>query len=249
LLFFLAVALLCAASAVAEKAIPSITINGNTYSNVVVESVTAKTITFSHARGAGSFNPIRLTPEQRVMLGVIKEVADTKKETKAATARSVLDRWFPTDTEEQSRRTMGALALAIVGGIIILHLFTSLCLVFICKKTEHPAPFRAWIPGIQWLAAYKAAGMSLFWANALLADILFRPTVGGLVFTGVLTPSRFGEIFFLIITFGFSTVHVVGWITWCFKICTAREKSPWLGLLVLFPITHPPAMGYLAFSK
>jgi hypothetical protein len=47
----------------------------------------------------------------------------------------------------------------------------------------------------------------------------------------------------------FSFVNIIGWAVWCFRICLARDKSPWIGLFVLFPPTYPPALAYLAFSK
>src|SRR4051794_20609578 len=55
---------------VAQKRVASIEIGGVSYSNVVVESVSAKTLTFSHARGIGSINPNKLAVEQKQALGL-----------------------------------------------------------------------------------------------------------------------------------------------------------------------------------
>src|SRR5437868_1494691 len=55
---------------VAQKRIASIDIAGVSYSNVVVENVSAKTLTFSHARGISSINPNKLTMEQKQALGL-----------------------------------------------------------------------------------------------------------------------------------------------------------------------------------
>src|SRR3954469_20621663 len=70
----LSLVLLCALAAptesLAQKRVASIDIGGVSYSNVVVESVSAKTLTFSHARGIGSINPNKLAVEQKQALGL-----------------------------------------------------------------------------------------------------------------------------------------------------------------------------------
>ena len=43
-------------------------------------------------------------------------------------------------------------------------------------------------------------------------------------------------------------VNFVAWITWCFKIVKARNKSGWLVLFLILPVTNLFAFLYLAFS-
>jgi hypothetical protein len=40
----------------------------------------------------------------------------------------------------------------------------------------------------------------------------------------------------------------VGWIIWCFKISSARGKSPLVGVMLLLPGLNVLALLYLAFS-
>jgi hypothetical protein len=246
-----------------SAAIPSLTIGGVTYSNVMVESVNEKTLSISHSRGMASLNPKRLTESERRALGLttVSLTQSIEAESKAqaveagkkrgATISSRISGWFASQTPEMIRRNLNAIALAIVFGLIGFYLFTCLCLLCICNKTDNPAPFRVWLPIIQLQAAYAAAGMPSFWFRLLVLDILlFR--IPCMFLAAKLSPGsvdpRLGILVFSL-AMTLNVIHFIGWVIWCFKICVAREKSVWLGFLVLFPLTQPPALGYLAFSK
>jgi len=246
-----------------SAAISSVTIRGVTYSNVKVESVNEKTISISHSRGMASLNPKNLTDAERRALGLTTISLAQDIESKAAAPSVKAGRkpgaivsskfrdWLAAHTPEANPRNLGAIALAIVGAMIGFYLFTCLCLLCICNKTDNPAPFRVWIPILQVHAAYAAAGMPTYWFRLLVLDLLlFRIPCAWLAAHlppgGV--PTGLG-LAAAVIAIGLSSIHLAGWVIWCFKICVARGKSAWLGLFVLFPITQPPALGYLAFSK
>jgi hypothetical protein len=238
-----------------KKPIPSITIAGATYSNVTIENVTDKTLTFTHARGVGSLNPQKLTAHERQALGLQTETLKEQKaeviESKTTTsAWNIKGRAGMPDSISKFAQMAGAIALGIVIAVVAFYLFTCLCLLRICNKTDHPAPLLVWIPLLQIFAIYRAAEMSSFWFKALVVDILVRFSIAGLAISGVVARDNNALDGFLIFySLVLTIVHVIGWCVWCFKICIAREKNPLLGLFVLFPITQPPALAYLAFSK
>jgi hypothetical protein len=262
-----------AAAPLADAIIPSVSVGGVVYSNVVVESVNAKTISFKHARGMGSLNVTKLSQEERRALGLAVDtkapiavqtavaakpahaaaepvVMVTAGESNVVAQPAWVARLFKDTSPEEFVRSLGAIALAIVFALVLFYLFWCLCLLFICRKTETPSPVMVWIPILQMSAAYRAAGMSSMWFKVMIFDLCFRFTVVGLMAAGVLAqPSGVGMMLLAGVFVALSLVNIVGWIIWCFKICIARNKSPWLGLLVLFPITQPPTLGYLAFSK
>jgi hypothetical protein len=245
-----------------SKAIASLTIGGVTYANVMVESANEKTVSFSHSRGMASVNPKKLTDGERRALGlnVVSLSQSIESESKAQAVEPVKKRnsnissrisgWFASQSPEMTRRNLGAIALAIVFAVIGFYLFNCLCLLCICKKTDHPAPLLVWLPVFQVLAIYRAAGMSSFWFKALVFDLCFRITVAGWAIASSHPPLSPATNAVMVCTaLAFTILHMIGWCIWCFKICIAREKSVWLGFLVLFPLTQPPALGYLAFSK
>jgi hypothetical protein len=43
-------------------------------------------------------------------------------------------------------------------------------------------------------------------------------------------------------------VNLIIWIVWCFRICRVRQKSAFVGLLMLLPVTNILAFVYLALS-
>jgi hypothetical protein len=43
-------------------------------------------------------------------------------------------------------------------------------------------------------------------------------------------------------------VKLIMWIVWCFRICRVRQKSAFVGFLMLLPVTNILAFVYLALS-
>jgi hypothetical protein len=238
--------------------IPMVSIGGVVYSNVVIESTSAKTITFSHARGMASLNRQKLTFDERVMLRLVAPAP-----TNSVTSANRLDTNNTMNVEQQLRKALGAsrdaekqlrdagVSLkAVSAGAVVLYLFFCFCLLMICSKADQPSPLLVFIPFLQMLPAYRAAKMSPFWFRFLMFDLVFRVMVGVLTYTGHVgrLPQAAGMILVIVMAV-FTLIHLIGLFIWCFKICIAREKSPLVGIFMLFPCTQVLALAYLAFSE
>ena len=241
----------------ADGAIPSVSLGGVVYSNVVLESTSEKTITFSHSRGMASVNRQKLTLDDRVALGLAKppptnSVTSTNQfGTNAVVGVEQLHKAFDASREVQKQLLDAGVSLKAVGaGAIVLYLFFCFCLLMICSKANQPSPLLVFIPLLQILPAYRAAKMSPFWFRILMVDVVFRATVGVLTYTGHIGRLPQAVAIVLVVVMAvFTLIHLIGGIIWCFKICIAREKSPLVGIFMLLPCTQVLALAYLAFSE
>jgi len=250
-------ALLAGIATGAHAAIPSVSLGGVVYSNVVIESTSEKTVTFSHARGMASVNRQKLTLNERVALGLVpppptNSVASTNSfETNKVVGVNQLHQALEASRDvEKQLREAGVSLKAVGAGAVVLYLFFCFCLLMICSKADQPSPLLVFIPFLQILPAYRAAKMSPFWFRLLMADVLFRITVGILAYTGHIgrLPQTVALVLFALMMV-LTLVHLIGWVIWCFKICIAREKSPLVGVFMLLPCTQVLALAYLAFSE
>ena len=199
----------------------TVTADGETYSNVVVFSKSARHVSISHSRGMANIKAESLdTTTQRKLgfLAAVEPAAVTKFPTLAGIAEDArfkeLQERYQKNVEDfmaQLDPTMGYKILALLG---ILYLFYCYCCWQICRKTSNRAGLFVWLPGFQMIPLLRAAGMSpwLFLA-------LFLPVV-----------------------------NLIIWIVWCFRICRVRQKGPLLGVLMLLPVTNVLAFVYLALS-
>jgi hypothetical protein len=256
--------LTCSAATISNGPIARVFIGGNVYSNVVVETVSAKSVTFFHSRGMATVNPQKLSHVERQALGLeappppAPSVSATgNNSTTNRSAANSIPLW---DTVQRAmtatngpaallRRSHVSLPVAAASAIAV-YLFICFCLMNICAKAGPPAPLLAWIPLLQVFAIYRAAKMAPFWFALLMCDVILRLSIVWLAVQGVFknAPQLMVTIAFVIVGV-MSLIHAVGWIIWCFRICTARDKNPALGILVLIPCTQVPALAYLAFSK
>jgi len=244
------------------KRLTRISINGIEYSNVVVESVTAKTITIAHSRGVAALNPQKLTPEDRRALGLKTHSSGEPAEaaTKSTLRLPRIDALFSKDRikaafldpdgMEEFGRNAGISKTTVAVFFFSFYLFHCLCFFLICRKADQPSAVMVWIPLVQCYPIYRAAGMARFWFVALMGDVVFRVTVFLLAYSGLISrPSPQAALLIVFFLLMLTLIHVIGWIVWCFKICPALDKSAWLGLLVLFPLTQVFTLAYLAFSR
>jgi hypothetical protein len=237
--------------------IPRVSVSGIVYSNVVVESTSPKTVTFSHARGMASVNRQKLTLDERIALGLVPPPPtnsvsstnrfETNQVVRVDQLRQALNAYR--DVEKQLRDA-GISLKAAGAGAVVLYLFFCFCLLMICSKANTPSPLLVFLPFLQILPAYRAAKMSPFWFRLLMVDIVFRVAVGVLTYTGYIgrLPQAVALVLFALMMV-LTLIHVIGWIIWCFKICIAREKSPLVGIFLLLPCTQVLALAYLAFSE
>jgi hypothetical protein len=248
-------ALLIGTAISADAAIPSISLNGIVYSNVVIESTSAKAITFSHTRGMASVNRQKLTFDEKVALELAapaptNSVSSTKPDTNNVASVEIRKVFDASRDAEKHLRDAGVSLKAVSAGAIVLYMFFCFCLLMICSKANQPSPLLVFIPFVQILPAYRAAKMSPFWFRLLMVDLVFRVTVGVLTYTGHIgrLPQAVAMVL-LVVMVVFTLIHLIGWIIWCFKICIAREKSPLVGIFMLLPCTQVLALAYLAFSE
>lgn len=107
--------------------------------------------------------------------------------------------------------------------MLIIYVYTAVCLYFIAKKTSHGPLWWAWVPVANVLLMLKIGGLSYWWALSILAA--FIPGIIGMV--------------------AFSAFSAFFW----YKIALTRNKPGWLGLLTFLPLVNFVIIGYLAFSS
>jgi hypothetical protein len=258
------------ASPIPTEPVPSVSIGGVVYSNGTIISLSSKTLTFSHTRGMASVNSQKLTDAELIALKLMEPAPVA---TAAATntfllgtngfdfrnvlsehggnAGSVVNRLLADEEGlENLLLNYGVTVPMLIGIACAMYLFVCLCLLFICAKTERPSRILVWIPVLQMFPAYRAANMSPVWFRLLIIDILLRAGVVACAVGGYLQAMPQALLLPVLILFAaLSVVHLLGWVIFCFKICVARHKSPLWGLFMLFPVTQPPTLAYLAFSK
>jgi hypothetical protein len=254
--------------------IASLHVGNNVYSNVTIREVADRSVTIAHARGMATLNLDKMTREERASVGVIdpepEPPASAKLAARAGEIASSLrglnllgsfrDTSFSKtqavemvaqlETPEGAQAILNRLppprAMDFIGPVAA-YLLLSMCFVVICAKAGKPAPFLAWVPIGQMFALYRAARMSPVWFVVVLLNAFLQLTMVGVALTKGLsqqTLSIFGWLFVTLLT-----IHLIGWIIWCFKICKARGKSPALGILLLIPGLNLIGLAYLTFSE
>jgi len=61
---------------------------------------------------------------------------------------------------------------AVLGAALLVYLFFCYCAMLICRKAGHEPGVLVWIPGLQMIPLFRAAGMSAWWFLALFVPIL-----------------------------------------------------------------------------
>lgn len=255
-------------SEVRPKPLDRISIDGDEYFNVTVESVTSKTVTIAHSRGLASLNPLKLTPEMKTALGIKLAPLPSQPAVRAGTAPAKSDEPLRLGKLFSMERFDAAVTSSHPGrawreyfagaGISIKHVVVSvllyyfaccICLFFICRKTQHPSWFFIWFPFVKWFSLFRAAEMGRCWMVTLLAS--FWESFLSRVLER-LNPALETSLPYLWTTgvLGLITgmLHLVGCAVWCFRICQVLGKPAWLGVLLIFPPTQLLTLGYLAFA-
>ncbi len=197
-LFTLAVTLLlCHSSAAARGREPTfdlLQIGARTYTNVTVTTRARSYIFIVHSQGLASVKVTDLPDALKEQLGYVKTkkgsgLASLTNSTsqlvnktlaaietpKVKEMRQDLQRRYLSDRLDTQAfmRSMGWQILWAVFGILLLgHLFISYCCKLICDKAGTEPGILIWLPFLQWVPLFRAAGMSGWWCLGLLVPIL-----------------------------------------------------------------------------
>lgn len=175
--------------AAAELSLPTLTTKRGIYTNVVITAKTERDIYIRHDGGIGNIKLADIEDDEALIALGLKappvkvEVAEPTTGETANVSTSA-----PSAQESQVARYQ-ALALEklkelkkyqpsmtvagfILSTLLIMYLFGCYCLRLICVKAGHPPGFLIWIPLLQMIPAFRAAGMSGWWFLALFVPLL-----------------------------------------------------------------------------
>lgn len=255
--------------------VPVVSINGNTFSNAVLVDLSPQSITIRHSRGFASFNFEMLQQADKEQFGLLPRTPGLEAELKTTNGMELLKaitppppvtnqvvetsftnvirvppqlefltRYSVEDVKELLKNLPPAW-LAALAVPVVFYGFICLCFHLICKKAGAPSAL-VWVPFVQFLPLLRAAKMSQWW---FLLPLVPFALVAGLPFVPwhLVTPQIVG-----IWLCGFAACGLamaVGQVIWCFKISSARGKSPLVGVCLLLPGLNIIGFLYLAFSK
>ncbi len=161
-------------------------IGTQTFTNVTVGTRNADYVVLLHRGGVISFKVAKLPDDVRAKLGY-KEASRARRAKVATWAKAAVTR-MKKSAEVKSlerrwrQRVKSVLAnpalvnaktivLAIVLSLLA-HLFFSYCARLICRKTGNEPGGLIWIPGLQLIPLFRAAGMVPAWVLGLLLPVL-----------------------------------------------------------------------------
>jgi hypothetical protein len=219
----------------AERTIESLTIDGQTFTNVRVVRPGAKDVMFRHDGGITGFKVQYLDNPTLRRLGY--EIAPpAPKPTAMATARlETLPDLVPAGNVRWGVLLLSAGVLTLMVGSF---LYTGYVFRLICLKSGTPPGFAIWLPFLQAFPLLRAARMSWAWfvavssLSVLLAYAAFRAPEHTLVLGGILAAAIVGLA-----------------MVWSVRICHACGKSSLFAVLLLLPGLNYLALVHLAGSK
>ncbi|HMJ66811.1 MAG TPA: hypothetical protein VK615_15830 [Candidatus Binatia bacterium] len=143
---------------------PSLTVDGQTYSNVVVFSKNDKHVTISHASGMASLKTKSLDTATLRKLGyAVAEEPTTALPPIIAGANDPrireLQERVQKNVEEFLQQVDRKTLYEILALIGIIYMFFCYCCMQICRKTDNRAGLLVWVPGFQMIPLLRAAGM------------------------------------------------------------------------------------------
>ena len=215
--------------------IHSLPTTSQTFSNVIVYSRDSDYVFFRHAGGLGSARVSELEPTALRRLGL---AGDTSLHSNGPSIWTTLNPaiWF-----RQAGRLspLGYTSLIVLAILAIgFYLYCSFLFWLICVKVGAEPGISVWLPVVQVIPLLRAAGMSALWPVFLLL----------LVVSSILLRANLGHYAWVLGLVG-GGAAVLCFLTWSFKICLARKKSPLLATLLVVPGLNFFALLYLAGSK
>jgi hypothetical protein len=151
---------------------------------------------------------------------------------------------------EKVRSLDNKLCGAFLGGALLIYFFFCYCCAQICQKAGAQSALLVWLPGLQLVSLLRAARMSAAWffvyvlAAAWIFVYAFWLAAPSLL---PFLPAAW-SLGYLVFACSLIVVASLSAIIWCFKIASARGKSPLTGFCMLLPIINFFTFLYLALS-
>jgi hypothetical protein len=148
------------------------------YQNVTVTTKADTYIVFSHAEGLGSAKVAQLSDSQKEQLGYARTPAPKANSTNSAgkalasKAMALVQKPFGGGAGPGRGAVGSKLVLSLLGAGLMLHLFFALCCKLICEKAGADPGVLVWVPGLQPVPLFRAAGMSGWWYLSLFVPLL-----------------------------------------------------------------------------
>lgn len=174
----------------AEVRLPELKTSRGTFTNVIVASRTENDIYIRTERFVGN---IRITEieDDAALIALGLKAAPGKDGTETGAGRSgtnaIFSRimgtnqplealmksplWAETEKLREIQWSWNLIGM-IAGVFLALYLFTSFCMKLICVKAGHTPGALIWVPILQMLPMFKAAGMSGWWLLGIFVPIL-----------------------------------------------------------------------------
>jgi hypothetical protein len=176
------------ASASAEETFDVLQIGTHLYTNVTVTTKSKSYIFIIHAQGMTNVRVADLAPEVQLKLGYAPP-EDTKQKAAAWAGKTVQKLETPQVKDLKEKVTQvwkeksGAANLQLpvittqlllaAGGIVFgLYLFFCYCCMLICQKAGGEPGVLIFLPILQGIPLFRAAGMSAWWVLALFVPVL-----------------------------------------------------------------------------
>ena len=199
----------------------SVTADGETYSNVVVFSKSATHVSISHSRGMANIKAESLDTTTQRKLGFLP-AEEPATVTKFPTLTGIAEDARFLELQERYRKNVEDFMAQLdpTMGYKILALLGILYLFhcYCCWQICRKTSNRAGL--LVWLPGFQ------------MIPLLRAAGMSPWLFLALLLP----------------VVNLIVWIVWCFRICRVRQKSAFLGFLLLLPGTNVLAFVYLALS-
>jgi len=170
----------------AEVRLPELKTRSGTYSNVVVTSQTQTDIMITHDRGFGNVK-VSDIEDDAVLIALGYKTAAKEGESAQDRVSSALAAFSGTNQPLQELMKSPAwarleelrevklsteLMVGLAAGVLAVYLFGCICMKLICVKAGYEPGALIWLPIVQMIPMFRAAGMSGWWLLACLIPLL-----------------------------------------------------------------------------
>lgn len=172
-----------------EERFDLLKIGTRTFTNVTVTTKAKNYIFLLHAGGMTSIKTTELPVETKQQLGYAATGASAtnttaawaKREFAKINAPMIKELGKQLDWKSRGNPPAGLLAMgltgpklifAVLGIVLLIHLFECYCCLLICRKTGNPPGVLIWLPVLQLLPLLRAAGMSGWWFLGFCVPVL-----------------------------------------------------------------------------